>query len=80
MSKEVNIHPTAIIEDGAELGAGVEVGPFSIIKKNVKLGDNTVVRERVTVEGWTTVGFDCTIFPGAVVGGMTQDKKFKGER
>jgi len=80
MSTDVTIHPTAIVEQGAELDSGVEIGPYSIIKGNVKIGANTVVRERVTVEGWTTLGKNNHIFAGAVVGSMTQDKKYKGEK
>jgi len=76
--KDVTIHPTAIIEEGAELDYGVSVGPFSIIKQHVKIGANTKINERVTVDGWTTVGEDCELFSGAVVGSVTQDKKFKG--
>lgn len=75
---DVKIHPTAIVEDGVTLDHGVEIGPYSIIKKNVKIGANTIVRERVSIEGWTTIGESCEIFAGAVVGSMTQDKKFKG--
>lgn len=75
---EVTIHPTAIVEDGVELDHGVEIGPYSCIKKNVKIGAGTVVHERATIEGWTTIGTNCEIFAGAVVGSMTQDKKFKG--
>jgi len=76
--KDVTIHPTAIIEEGAELDYGVSVGPFSILKQHVKIGANTKINERVTVDGWTTVGEDCELFSGAVVGSVTQDKKFKG--
>jgi len=78
MAATVIIHPTAIIEKGATLDEGVEVGPFSIIRKNVKVGARTKVGERITIEGWTTIGTDCHIFTGAVVGSMTQDKKYKG--
>jgi len=80
MSKEVEIHPTAIVEQGAELDTGVEIGPFSIIKKNVKIGADTCVGERVTVEGWTTIGTGNRIFAGAVIGSLTQDKKYKGQK
>ncbi len=80
IEKEVSIHPSAIIESGAELDFGVEVGPFSYIKKNVKIGANTKIRERVSIEGWTTIGKDCEIFSGAVVGSVTQDKKYKGDK
>lgn len=74
----IKIHPTAIIETGAELAEGVEIGPFSIIKKHVKVGKNTKIRERVTVDGWTTIGENCDVFTGAVLGSPTQDKKFTG--
>lgn len=77
---DVKIHPTAIIEKGAELGSGVEIGPFSIVGENVKIGDNTKIRERVTLTGWTSIGKGCEVFSGAVIGSRTQDKKFKGEK
>ncbi|MFH1384520.1 MAG: acyl-ACP--UDP-N-acetylglucosamine O-acyltransferase [Candidatus Omnitrophota bacterium] len=76
--EKIKIHPTAILEQGAQLASGVEVGPFSIIKKNVTIGERTKVGDRVTIEGWTTIGEDCEIFTGAVIGSITQDKKFKG--
>ena len=80
MQKEVVIHPTAIIESGAELDYGVEVGPYSLIKKNIKIGAGTKVNERVTIDGWTTIGKECELFTGAVVGSVTQDKKYKGDK
>lgn len=76
--KEVKIHPTAIVEPGAELGVGVEIGPFACIAATVKIGDRTKISARVTVEGHTTLGADNEIFTGAVVGSPTQDKKFDG--
>ncbi|MBI4549351.1 MAG: acyl-ACP--UDP-N-acetylglucosamine O-acyltransferase [Candidatus Omnitrophica bacterium] len=72
------IHPTAIVHPSAELGPGVEVGPYSIIEGTVRIGAGTKIGPRVTVEGHTTVGAQCEIFTGAVVGSVTQDKKFKG--
>lgn len=73
-----NIHPMAIVHPDAELGEGVEVGPYSIIAATVKIGDRTVVGPRVTIEGHTVIGEDCQIFTGAVVGSVTQDKKYDG--
>lgn len=72
------IHPTAIVEPVAELGAGVSVGPYSIIEANVQVGDGTTIGARVTIEGHTTIGKDNQIFTGAVVGSVTQDKKYRG--
>lgn len=76
--KGVKIHPTAIVHPDAELGEGVEVGPYSIIAGTVKIGDRTVVGARVTIEGHTTIGEECEIFTGAVIGSVTQDKKYDG--
>lgn len=74
------IHETAVVHPDAELGAGVKVGPFSIIGANTKIGDNTIIESHVVVEPWTTIGKDCLICSGAVLGGRPQDRKFKGER
>ncbi|MBI4972045.1 MAG: acyl-ACP--UDP-N-acetylglucosamine O-acyltransferase [Candidatus Omnitrophica bacterium] len=72
------IHPTAIVHPKAQLDYGVEVGPYSIIEADVKIGSGTRVGARVTIEGHTTIGNNNQIFTGAIVGSMTQDKKFKG--
>ncbi len=75
---QVMIHPTAIVHPDAELGEGVEVGPYSIIAGTVKIGDRTIVGPRVSIEGHTTLGIENEIFTGAVVGSRTQDKKYDG--
>lgn len=72
------IHPTAIVHPDADLGPGVEVGPYSILAGTIQVGPRTKIGARVTVEGYTTIGSDCEIFTGAVLGSMTQDKKYKG--
>ena len=74
----VQIHPTAIVHPDAELGAGVQVGPYSIIERNVKIGEGTRIGARVNVEGYTTLGKNNEVYTGAVLGSRTQDKKFKG--
>ena len=76
----VKIHPTAIVERGAELGRDVEVGPFCVIGPNVVVGDGCRLRQHVTVEGHTTLGEGCEIFPQAVLGTPPQDVKYRGER
>lgn len=75
---EVLIHQTAVVEPGAELDEGVQVGPFALIEKSARVGKGTRIGARVTIEGFTTIGADCEIFTGAVVGSPTQDKKFAG--
>lgn len=71
------IHQTAIVEDGAVLGAEVEIGPYAHIGANVKIGDGTVVMKGAIVDGHTTVGAQCQIFPYALIGMKTQDLKYK---
>lgn len=73
------VHPTAIVEDGAELGAGVTVGPWALIGPGVRIGDGTVIGPRVYIEKDTHVGEDCFLANGAVLGTDPQDLKFQGE-
>ena len=70
------IHPTAIVEDGAQLGADVEIGPYAHIGPYVKLGDGTSVGQGAIVDGHTTIGTRCQIFPYALIGMKTQDLKY----
>ena len=72
------IHPTAIIESGAELGEGVEVGAYAIIGSNVRIGDSTVVRHHATIEGFTELGNENIIYPYSFIGAKTHDLKFEG--
>ena len=74
------IHPTAVVEPGAQLGAGVEVGPLAFVGAGVVLGDGTRLHHHAAVEGFTALGRDCEVFPYACIGGKTQDLKFKGGR
>lgn len=73
------VHPTAIVDDTAELGDGVTVGPFAIIGPNVVVGARTRVGPRVLIERDTIVGEDCHLFNGAVLGTDPQDLKYAGE-
>ncbi|MEI6563638.1 MAG: acyl-ACP--UDP-N-acetylglucosamine O-acyltransferase [bacterium] len=72
------IHPSAIVHEGALLGVEVEIGPYSIIGPNVKIGDRTKIMPQVFLDGHTTLGAGCTVFPFASIGSQTQDLKFKG--
>ncbi len=77
---ESRIHPMAVIEAGAQIGPGCEIGPFAVIGPEVTLGAGVVVKPHAVITGWTDVGDDTVIFPGAVVGEVPQDLKFRGER
>lgn len=74
-----DIHPTAIVEDGARLGAGVRVGAFSTIGANVVLEDGVVVQSHAVIEGHTRVGAGTVVYPFAGVGLPPQDTSYKGE-
>ncbi len=74
------IHPTAIIDDGAELGTDVQIGPFCTIDARVRLGDGCHLMSHVVLSGETTIGPGNRFFPFATVGVEPQDLKFKGER
>ena len=73
------IHPTAIVSKTAELGEGVEVGPYTIIGPRVKIGAGTRILNHAVIDGHTTIGARCEIFTGACLGMPAQDRKFKGE-
>jgi UDP-N-acetylglucosamine acyltransferase len=73
------IHPTAIVHDGAELGADVEIGAFAIVGENCHIGDGCVIAARATLERNVILGTGVKIGIGTVLGGDPQDLKFKGE-
>jgi len=73
----MKIHPTAIVEDGARLGSDVEIGPFAHVGADVVIGDGTVVRQGAILDGHTTIGTQCQIFPYACIGMKTQDLKYQ---
>lgn len=74
-----HIHPTAIINDGAKIGANVKIGPYCIIGPKVVIGDRCELISHVVIDGNTTLGTDNKIFPFACLGQPTPDLKYKGE-
>ncbi len=74
------IHPTAIVAPGAQIGDGAEIGPYCVIGEHVRIGRGARLQSHVCVDGWTTLGADCTVFPFASLGMQTQDLKYKGGR
>ncbi len=73
------IHPTAIVEEGAQLGQDTVIGPYSVVGPHVVLGDRVTVKSHAVITGRTSIGEDTEIFPFAVVGEVPQDLKFDGE-
>ncbi len=74
------IHPTAIIDPGADIGENVTIGPFAIVKSDVAIGANTVIGPYSVIDQYVTIGEDCQISQYASIGGAPQDLKFHGEK
>lgn len=76
---DVLIHPSAVIDPSAELGVDVVVGPFVVIESDVRIGDGTRIDSHACVKQYTTLGAHNHVHSHAVVGGVSQDLKFRGE-
>jgi UDP-N-acetylglucosamine acyltransferase len=74
-----SIHPTAIIEPGAKLGADVSIGPYCIVGPDVELGDGCSLVSHAVVHGRTRIGPRAKIWPFASIGHQPQDLKYHGE-
>ncbi len=73
------IHPSAIIEDGAQIGDDVTIGPYCCIGPNVSLADNVELKSHVVIDGHTRIGESTRVFPFASLGHEPQDLKYDGE-
>ena len=73
------IHTTAVIEDGAIIGEGTEVGPYSVIGSKVVIGNNNKIGSHVVLTGKTKIGDENNIFQFASIGAAPQDLKYHGE-
>ena len=73
------ISPLAYIHPEAKIGENCEIGPFCYIDANVVVGDNNKLMNSVTLLSGTRIGNGNTFFPGAVIGAVPQDLKFRGE-
>lgn len=69
------IHPTAIVEEGARLGEGVTVGPYCTVGAGANIGAGTQLISHVAITGDTTLGEQCIVHPFAVLGAPAQDFK-----
>jgi UDP-N-acetylglucosamine acyltransferase len=73
------IHPTAIVEPGAEIHDTAEIGAYSIINANVVIGARTRVGPHVVIDGKTIIGEDNVFYQFSSIGAPPQDKKYSGE-
>ena len=79
MMPSSKVHPTAIVETGAELAEDVEIGPFCTVGAEVKLARGVKLMSHVVVAGRTSIGAGTRLFPFASIGHIPQDVKYKGE-
>jgi UDP-N-acetylglucosamine acyltransferase len=73
------VHPTAIVDKRAKLGANVTVGPYTVIDGDVEVGEGTTIGAHNVITGHTVIGRDNRIFHFCSIGEANQDKKYKGE-
>ena len=71
--------PFAYIHPAAKIHPSVVIEPFVTIDQNVEIGEGTHIGSNVTIMEGARIGKHCNIFPGAVISGIPQDLKFKGE-
>ena len=72
------VHPSAVVDSKARLGADVEIGPYSVIGPGVEIRRGTRVMAHAVIDGHTTLGEECCIFPFASIGTRSQDLKYTG--
>ncbi len=75
----MSIHPTAIVDSSAEIGADVVIGAYSVIGPGVVIGDRCKIGPHVVIQGPTRIGEDNDIHCFVSLGGPPQDKKYNGE-
>src|SRR3546814_1261314 len=74
-----SIHPTAVVDQDARLGSGVEIGPYCVVGPHVELGEGTRLHSHVVLDGRTKIGPQTEIYPFASLGAPPQDLKYGGE-
>ena len=79
VADRTSIAPSASVHAGAKIGPGTTVGPHAIIGEHVRIGANCKIGASVVIDGRTTLGDDCEIYPFASIGQVPQDLKFHGE-
>lgn len=75
-----SVHATAVVHPEADLSEEVRIGPYCVIGAGVRIGSGTELSAHVVIDGPTTIGNNCRIFPFASLGQIPQDLKFHGER
>ncbi|MHB2152888.1 acyl-ACP--UDP-N-acetylglucosamine O-acyltransferase [Calditrichota bacterium GD2] len=76
----VEIHPTAIVDPKAQLGADVKIAPYAVVEKDVVIGDGTQIGPHAVIANGARMGKNCRVFTGAVISTEPQDLKFADEK
>ena len=76
----MSISPLAVVHPEAKIGQNTTIDPFAVIEKDVVIGENCRIHSHVTILDGARIGNNCNVFPGAVIAGIPQDLKFKGEK
>jgi len=74
-----DIHPSAVVDPAARLGAGIRIGPYCVIGPDVQLGDRCTLQHHVTLQGPSIIGSDNRFYAYTSIGQQTQDLKYRGE-
>ena len=75
----MSIHPTAVIDPKAEIDSHAQIGPYVVVDGRVRIGSGTRVMAHAYLTGFTEIGRENEIHPGAALGGAPQDKAYKNE-
>ena len=75
-----NISNLAYVDKNAKIGVNVTIEPFAYIEGDVEIGDGSHIMSGGQVRNGSRLGKGCRVFPGAVVGGIPQDLKYRGEQ
>jgi UDP-N-acetylglucosamine acyltransferase len=80
MKIQTVIHPSSVVEAGAQIGEGARIGPFCHVGADAVIGDRVELVGHVSVMGATTIGASTKVYPMAILGGPPQNTKHKGGR
>jgi UDP-N-acetylglucosamine acyltransferase len=75
----MKIHPTALIDPGAEIGSDVEIGPYCVVGAEVRIGAGCWLQNHVTICGPVKIGAENRFHAFCSIGQQTQDLKYAGE-
>lgn len=75
----VIIHPSSIVEQGAIIHSNVKIGPFCYIGADVEIGEGTVLKSHVVINGKTKIGKNNTVYQFSSIGEVNQDLKYANE-